>query len=72
MSRLSLSEKIAGSADFQVPHGNPEPASELRKIPDRLQTFFRHFLEHLVASVHKERIRRSVGPSHSAPELVQL
>ncbi len=52
MPMLTLTQKISRPSDLKVSHGNLKPASQVCKFPDRLQTFLRNFLEHLIFFVH--------------------
>ena len=72
MSMLARSQKISGATDFQIPHGNFEAASQIRKFLNCSKTLLCHFLQHLILLIHEERIRSTIASSHSSPELVKL
>ena len=72
MPVLFASQEISGTPDLQIPHCDAETASQLRKFPDRRQTFFRHFAQHLIPAVHQKGVSSPAGSSDSSPELVKL
>ena len=72
MAVLRLSQNTARPADLQIPHGDPEPAAQVRVLTDRAQALLRHLTKDLVAPVHQKGISCPSAPSDSAPELVQL
>ena len=72
MSMLACSQKISGATDFQIPHGNFEAASQIRKFLNCSKTLLCHFLQHLILLIHEERIRSTIASSHPSPELVKL
>ncbi len=72
MPVLTHSQQISCSPDLQVPHGNLEPAAQICEFPNGRKPFLRHFLQHLVPSVHQKCIGRPIGTSHPASELIKL
>ena len=72
MSGLFGSKNIAGTPDFQIPHGNLKTGSEFHKLPDRRQTLFLNLCQHLVFPVGQIRICFSGRPAYTASQLVKL
>ena len=55
ITMLLSPEKISGTADLQIPHGDFEAASELGEFTDRIQSFFCHLGKHLPPPVEEPR-----------------
>ncbi len=72
MPVLLCPQQVSGSTDFQIPHGDLKSASQVGKLPNRMETLLSHFFEHFISPVHQKRIRRPVGSSDAPPELVEL
>ncbi len=52
MPALLGSQKVSRPPDFQVPHGNLKPASQVGILTDGGKTLLRHFPEYLIPPVH--------------------
>ena len=72
MAMLLSAQKIAGSPDFKIPHGNLESRSQVCKLPDRGQPFFRNFPEELISPVKEKGISHSVRAPYPSPQLIEL
>ena len=72
MAGLLSSQKISGTADLQIPHGDLHAASELRELTDRVKPLLRILPEHLVPAIHQKRIGVSIRPSDPSAKLIQL
>ena len=72
MARLLGTQQVAGTPDFQIPHGNFEAGAEFRKIPNGRQPFFRNFRQVFVRTVGEIGIGVPGGASYPPPELMQL
>ena len=65
-------QKVTGTPDFQVTHGNLEACPQLCKFLDGLQALFRHLAENLVLLIQQVGIGKVIGTPHPAPHLVEL
>ena len=65
-------QNIACAPNLQIPHGNAEACTKLRKLPNGRQTLFRRFGKHFIRPHGKVGISLPVAASHTATELIQL
>ena len=72
MTVLTLSQKVARAADLQILHRNLKTAAQIGKLPDRRQTLFCNFPQHLVPLIHQKGISRPVRASDTSAQLIQL
>ena len=72
MPMLLCSQQISSPSKLQVTHGDLESTSQICKLTDSRKSFFRHLPKHGVPSVHQKRIRRPVGTSDPASQLIKL
>ena len=72
MTVLTLSQKVARAADLQILHRNLKTAAQIGKLPDRRQTLFCNFPQHLVPLIHQKCISRPVRAPDTSAQLMQL
>ena len=72
MPGLLCTEQTAGTADFQIAHGNFNTGTESRKIPDSIKAFFSIFCEHLITAERQIGACTPGRPADSAANLMQL
>ena len=65
-------EQVAGAADLEVAHRDPEPGAELGELADRLQPLVGLLGEGLVLRVQQVRVGPLAAATDPAPQLVQL
>ena len=69
---LPFSQQISCSTNLQIPHGNFEAASQFRKFPNGLESFFRYFFQYFIPFIHKKGISHPAASSYPSPKLVKL
>jgi len=72
MAVLLCPQNIACAPDLQIPHGNLDSASKLRKFPDCLKALFRLLPEELISPIHQKGVSGPVRAPHASPDLVKL
>ena len=72
MPVLFRPQDIAGTADLQVPHGDPESRTEFRELPDRSQSLLSRLRQDTVGTYREISVSLSVAPPDPAPQLIQL
>ena len=72
MAGLFGTEHIAGTANFQITHGNLEARAERRKLADGAEALLRDLTERLAMPIAQVRIRMARRTTDTAANLVQL
>ena len=65
-------QKVAGTPDLQIPHSQLKTGAKLGEFPDGVQPFLCHIPQDSPVVISKVGVSNAAGPSHPAPELVQL
>src|SRR5581483_2940427 len=72
VSRLVLTEEVAGAADLEVAHGDLEARPELGVLADRLEALVGLFCQRPLGREEEVGVRPLPGAAHAAPQLMQL
>ena len=72
VAMLLRTKQIAGSADFQVAHGNLEAGTEFRKLFHGLQALLRRLRQDLIRLVDKVRKSHMVRTADTPAHLIEL
>ena len=72
MAGLLGTKHIAGTANFQITHGNLEARAERRELTNRTKALLRDLTERLAMPIAQVRIRMARRTTDTAANLVQL
>ena len=72
ITMLFNAEEISSTSNLKISHCDFKSGTKVCKFFDGSQTFFCHFLKHLISLIHKESVSCTIASTYTSSKLVQL